>query len=34
MSVSLFDNIIPMYQSIPPQVCGMLGFCSPQYVIK
>ncbi|MBS5115617.1 MAG: anaerobic sulfatase maturase [Erysipelotrichaceae bacterium] len=34
MSVSLFDNIIPMYQSIPPQVCGMLGFCSPQYVVE
>lgn len=34
MSVSLFDNIIPMYQGIPPQQCGMLGFCSPQYVVE
>lgn len=34
MSIYLFDNIIPMYADIPPQQCGMLGFCSPQFVVE
>lgn len=34
ISVSLFDNIIPMFRGFPPQQCGMLGFCSPQYVVE
>lgn len=34
MSVTLFDNIIPMFQGIAPSQCGMLGFCSPQYVVE
>jgi uncharacterized protein len=34
VSVSLFDNIIPMFRGFPPQQCGMLGFCSPQYVVE
>lgn len=34
MSVTLFDNIIPMYRGIPPQQCGMLGKCQIQFVIE
>lgn len=34
MSIYLFDNIIPMYANIPPQQCGLLGFCSLQFVIE
>ncbi len=34
ISVSLFDNIIGMFRGFPPQQCGMLGFCSPQYVVE
>lgn len=34
MSVTLFDNIIPMLVGIPPQQCGMLGFCLPQLVLE
>lgn len=34
MSVTLFDNMIPMLVGIPPQQCGMLGFCSPQLVLE
>jgi uncharacterized protein len=34
LSVGLFDNIIPMFAGIPPIMCGMLGHCSPQYVIE
>ena len=34
LSVGLFDNVIPMFAGIPPLQCGMLGFCSPQYVIE
>lgn len=34
MSVTLFDNIIPMFVGIPPQQCGYLGFCSNQFVIE
>jgi uncharacterized protein len=34
MSVTLFDNVIPMFAGIAPQQCGMLGFCSPQFVVE
>lgn len=34
ISVSLFDNVIVMFRGFPPQQCGMLGFCSPQYVVE
>jgi uncharacterized protein len=34
VSVTLFDNIIPMFRGFPPQQCGMLGFCSPQFVVE
>lgn len=34
MSVTLFDNIIPMLLGHPPSQCGMLGFCTPQFVIE
>lgn len=34
MSVTLFDNIIPMFIGRLPQQCGMLGKCAPQFVIE
>ncbi len=34
LSVNLFDNVIPMYKGIKPMQCGMLGYCSPQFVIE
>ncbi len=34
MSVTLFDNVIPMYNNIPPQQCGMLGRCAMQFVVE
>lgn len=33
-SIGLFDNIIPMYADIPPHQCGLLGYCSLQFVIE
>lgn len=33
-SVGLFDNIIPMFVDIPPQQCGLLGYCSVQFVVE
>lgn len=33
-SVSLFDNIIPMFEDIPPHQCGLLGYCSLQFVVE
>lgn len=33
-SIGLFDNIIPMYADIPPQQCGLLGYCSLQFVVE
>lgn len=33
-SVTLFDNIIPMFVGIPPQQCGYMGFCSMQFVVE
>lgn len=34
MSVTLFDNMIPMLIGKRPQQCGMLGKCAPQFVIE
>lgn len=34
MSIYLFDNVIPMFAGIPPQLCGMLGHCSIQFVVE
>lgn len=34
MSISFFDDLIPMFFSILPQQCGMLGFCSIQFVVE
>lgn len=33
-SVTLFDNLIPMFAGVHPQQCGMLGSCSPQFVVE
>lgn len=33
-SVTLFDNVIPLFAGIPPQQCGMLGRCAPQFVVE
>lgn len=33
-SVTLFDNLIPLFVGIPPQQCGYLGNCSRQMVIE
>ena len=33
-SIGLFDNIIPMYADVPPQQCGLLGYCSIQFVVE
>lgn len=33
-SVTLFDNLIPMFAGVRPQQCGMLGSCSPQFVVE
>lgn len=34
MSVTLFDDLIPMFKGIAPSQCGMLGFCSVQNVVE
>ncbi len=34
ISVGLFDNMIPMFIGVRPQMCGMLGNCSAQMVIE
>ena len=34
MSVTLFDNVIPLFAGIRPQQCGMLGSCAPQFVVE
>ena len=34
LSVSLFDQLIPMYLGIAPSTCGMLGRCSMQVVVE
>lgn len=33
-SIGLFDNVIPMFADIPPLQCGMLGYCSLQFVVE
>lgn len=33
-SINLFDNIIPMLIGQRPYQCGLLGYCSPQFVIE
>lgn len=33
-SVALFDNVIPMLIGRMPQQCGMLGRCTPQFVVE
>ena len=33
-SVTLFDNVIPMYRGIAPSLCGMLGKCHMQLVVE
>ena len=34
MSVTLFDNVIPLFAGAYPQQCGMLGTCAPQFVVE
>lgn len=34
MSVTLFDNVIPMYSNVLPSQCGMLGKCHNQIVVE
>ncbi|MFV0479289.1 MAG: radical SAM protein [Anaerorhabdus sp.] len=34
LSVTLFDNLIPLFVGMPPSQCGYLGFCSVQTVIE
>lgn len=33
-SVTLFDNVIPLFAGVRPQQCGMLGTCAPQFVVE
>ena len=33
-SITLFDNVIPLFAGYPPQQCGMLGSCTPQFVVE
>lgn len=34
MSISLFDNLLRMLADQAPNQCGMLGFCSMQFVVE
>lgn len=34
LSITLFDNLIPLFAGYPPQQCGMLGTCAPQFVVE
>lgn len=34
VSITLFDNLMLMLNDRPPQQCGMLGFCSAQFVVE
>ena len=34
ISVTLFDNVIPLFTGIPAQQCGFMGFCSMQFVVE
>lgn len=33
-SVTLFDNVIPMFRGVLPSQCGMLGRCAVQFVVE
>ncbi len=33
-SITLFDNVISLFAGMPPQQCGMLGACAPQFVVE
>lgn len=34
ISVRLFDNLVRLAGGGPPEQCGMLGFCQPQFVVE
>lgn len=34
ISVTLFDNLIPMFAGMAPTQCGYLGFCTNQFVVE
>ena len=34
ISVTLFDNVIPLFAGVPAQQCGFMGFCSMQFVVE
>lgn len=34
ISVTLFDDLIPMFRGIAPSQCGMLGFCKVQNIVE
>ena len=34
ISVTLFDDVIPMYKGVTPNQCGMLGKCHLQFVVE
>ncbi len=34
VSIRLFDNLVRMAGGEPPEQCGMLGFCRPQFVVE
>ena len=34
ISVTLFDQLIPMFLGVPPTLCGMLGKCHMQIVVE
>ncbi len=34
ISITYFDNIIPLFIGHPPSQCGYLGYCSMQYIIE
>lgn len=34
IDIRLFSDLIPMFRGIAPSQCGMLGYCSPQFVVE
>lgn len=34
MSVTLFDNLIPLFAGQPATQCGFMGFCSNQFIVE
>ena len=34
ISIRLFDNLVRLAGGGPPEQCGMLGFCQPQFVVE